>query len=320
MSIRTILLLLLLCSGCANLNRSIVLTEQGNISVYFCPRDNCNSKLVNLIKNSSSSVYCALYDIDLKDVIYALANKSHSIDVKIIIDNDNFNNQIKGEGVRIDNSNQLMHNKFCIFDNKKIFTGSFNPTERGAYKNNNNMLVIYSKYLAENYKKEFDELWQGNFGKGDKVKNPIIYLNNIKIENYFCPEDDCAWHITDVLNSANKSIYFMTFSFTSEKIANSIINKYGKGLDVKGVFEKSQRSKYSQFDRMKDFGLDVKWDNNSYNMHHKVFIIDNKTVITGSFNPTKSANKRNDENILIIHNKEIADKYLREFNLIYDND
>ena len=49
-------------------------------------------------------------------------------------------------------------------------------------------------------------------------------------------------------------------------------------------------------------------------MHHKVFIIDNRTVITGSFNPTKNGDTRNDENILIIHDEKIAGKYLEEFN------
>ena len=48
-------------------------------------------------------------------------------------------------------------------------------------------------------------------------------------------------------------------------------------------------------------------------MHHKVFIIDNETVITGSYNPTKHANEKNDENILVIHGREIAGEYVQEF-------
>jgi len=48
-------------------------------------------------------------------------------------------------------------------------------------------------------------------------------------------------------------------------------------------------------------------------MHHKVFIIDGKTVITGSMNPTGSGNKRNDENMLIIHNEKVVNKFLEEF-------
>ena len=48
-------------------------------------------------------------------------------------------------------------------------------------------------------------------------------------------------------------------------------------------------------------------------MHHKVFIIDNETVVTGSMNPTGNGNSKNDENILIIHDSEIAKQYAEEF-------
>ena len=43
--------------------------------------------------------------------------------------------------------------------------------------------------------------------------------------------------------------------------------------------------------------------------HNKVIIIDNKTVITGSFNFTRSAQKYNAENVLIIHDPKLAEKY-----------
>ena len=45
----------------------------------------------------------------------------------------------------------------------------------------------------------------------------------------------------------------------------------------------------------------------------KVFIIDNRTVITGSMNPTGSGDYKNDENILITRDKEVAEKYVGEF-------
>ena len=88
-----------------------------------------------------------------------------------------------------------------------------------------------------------------------------------------------------------------------------------KDIEIKGIFEKSQGgSKYSQFKRLEDFGMDVIKDSNPYNMHHKVFIIDNRTVITGSFNPTKNGDLRNDENMLIIHDERIAGLFVEEFN------
>ena len=52
-------------------------------------------------------------------------------------------------------------------------------------------------------------------------------------------------------------------------------------------------------------------------LHHKVFIIDEEIVITGSFNPSMNGDTRNDENILIIHDQDIAEKYLQEFGYLW---
>jgi len=285
------------------------------MSVYFCPRDDCEGVLIKVINSSTESVHCAFFDIDLNDLIKVIGKKSHSVDVKLVVDNENYG-EIKGPGVRKDTSSQYSHNKFCVVDGKIVTSGSMNPTANGADKNNNNLLVIYSKYLSKNYEDEFDELWNSEFGEGEKVKYPVIYLNNHEIENYFCPDDGCAEQIIDEIRKAEKSIYFMTFSFTNEEIADAIL--FNDKADIKGLFEKrGSGSKYSQYNRLKDFGLDVRLDRNSYTMHHKVFIIDNRTVITGSMNPTGAGNRKNDENILIIHDKEITKKYVEEFWRLY---
>ena len=284
--------------------------------VYFCPEDDCASHLTEFINSANSYVYCAFYDLRLKNVISALAKKSHSIPVKVVIDGNNNKSQIEGKNVIFDTSRQLSHNKFCVVDDKKVWTGSFNPTERDNEKNNNNVIVIYSKYLAQNYKEEFNELWDKRFGEGQVVEFPVVYINDKKIENYFCPEDSCKDQVIEELLNAKKSIYFMTFSFTDEEIADAILFKNLK--DTRGVFEKTQAaSQYSQYLRLKDFGLNVKTDKNSAFMHHKVFIIDNKTVITGSYNPTGAGNYKNDENVVIIDDENIAKEYLKEFDRVW---
>lgn len=284
--------------------------ENQDLEVYFCPKENCSLHLTEFIGSAEEYVHCAFFDLDLKEIMDELASKSKEIDVKLVIDDNNYDGSIKGSVV-VDTPNQLSHNKFCVVDGKKISTGSFNPTERGAFYNNNNLVIINSEYLAKNFEDEFNELWASNFSKGGNVEFPVIYFNNKMIENYFCPEDNCAEHVIDALNKAEESIYFMTFSFTKEEIADSILFK---DVDVRGVFETTQAgSKYSQLHRLSDFGLDVKKDHNKYNMHHKVFIIDNKTVVTGSFNPTNAGDNKNDENVLIIHDKDVAKRFLEEF-------
>jgi len=314
-----VLILLVGCSNSkitGNVVGDVIPSEKSNgISVYFCPQDDCEQVMIDVIDSASKSVYCALFDIDLRDLIKVLGKKSHSVTVKLVVDDENYG-EIKGPGVRQDTSSQFSHNKFCVVDGKVITTGSMNPTSNGANKNNNNLLVIYSKYLAKNYLDEFDELWDGDFGEGVSVRYPVMYINDVEIENYFCPEDNCAEQIVSELNNAEKSIYFMAFSFTNEDIADAML--FNDKASINGLFEKrGSGSKYSQYNRLKGFGLDVRLDTNSYTMHHKVFIIDNRTVITGSMNPTGAGDHKNDENVLIIHDKSIAKKYVEEFQRLY---
>jgi len=304
-------------TGMAILNPTIsnpttsLVADSGEIQVFFCPRENCNQTLVNFIDSAQESIHCALFDVGLESVKKVLDQKEKEIEVKVIIDN-NYIKKFNRSSVRID-SWSLMHNKFCIIDGKKLSTGSMNPTDNGAFKNNNNLLLINSKVLASNYEAEFQEMWGGTFKKGDKILNPIIDLNGITIKNYFCPEDSCADHIKAELKKAEKSIHFMIFSFTHDGIANILLLKNLDGLDIKGVMEARQISKYSKYEVLKYQGIDVIKDNNKNNMHHKVFIIDNKTVITGSFNPSAGGDTRNDENVLIIHDEKIAQRYVEEF-------
>ncbi|MBW2978432.1 hypothetical protein KY331_06315 [Candidatus Woesearchaeota archaeon] len=299
---------------------SVVKEKNGSIDIYFCPRDNCTGKLIEFIRSAKEYVHCALFDLDLKEVIDVLQEKSDVIDVKLVVDNDYFDDLAELGFVRKDTSSQFSHNKFCVIDGEKISSGSFNPTDRGAHFNNNNFLMITSRFLAKNYEDEFQELWNYSIGKGGNVVYPVIYLDERKIENYFCPEDYCSEHVEEALMDAKDSIYFMTFSFTHNGIANVIALKMQEGVEVKGVFEKrGAGSEYSRYGFLEYQGADVRKDNNSYSMHHKVFIIDNSTVITGSFNPSENADMNNDENVLIIYDKEIAEKYLKEFKYILDN-
>ena len=136
-----ILLVFLLLTSCLSTP-----TEQGNIEVRFCPYDNCEDLFIDTIQDSKE-VRCAFYDIDLENLKDALKNS------QVLVFKDNYDYF----GISVD-SPGLMHNKFCILDKKSIITGSFNPTINGNFKNNNNIIYIESKTLANNYLEEFKEL------------------------------------------------------------------------------------------------------------------------------------------------------------------
>jgi phosphatidylserine/phosphatidylglycerophosphate/cardiolipin synthase-like enzyme len=282
--------------------------DQGSVEVHFCP--DCQNEFNLFLMQAQESIHCALFELNIPSTKAILKERAKLIDVKIIIDN-NYQKKFNTSFTKYD-SWGLMHNKFCILDNKLVSTGSMNPTVNGMKKNNNNLILINSKLIAKNYENEFQEMLNNTFKKGNPTKTPGINLNHTKVFTYFCPEDSCADKVIHELRLAKKSIYFMTFSFTHAGIANTILAKHLQGIRIQGIMEARQISKYSQYHRLVRY-INVTKDKNKNNMHHKVFIIDNQTVITGSFNPSANGDTRNDENLIIIHNKNIAKQYIEEY-------
>jgi hypothetical protein len=297
---RTLLLsplLFFLLSSCITGNVSKeVKEERFDYKIVFCSEKSCFEEIINLI-NSSRIDDCAFYNMN-SQVVAALKNKKS----RIVADG---NSKI-GVSIAKKRLNGLMHNKFCVFDGKTVLTGSFNPTKNK--KSFDNVIIINSSYLAQNYKDEFEELWQGSFGGGKKTRYTKIMMNTTLVENYFCPEDSCAERVKAAIKRADKSIYFMSYAFTLKELAGELLRKKEAGVRVEGVMENT--GKYSVYELLNE--INVKKHGRGL-MHHKVFIIDNRTVITGSFNPTKNGNERNDENMIIVHNAEVAEKYLNEF-------
>ncbi|MBI2575526.1 hypothetical protein HYV82_06600 [Candidatus Woesearchaeota archaeon] len=274
--------------------------------ILFCSETDCLDELASMI-NSSSRVDCALYNFNDRLTDAAMGREARVVT----------SSSYKGEQqfIRKSNGSGLMHNKFCIFNGSTVLTGSFNPSSSG--KDRNNIIVIRSKHLAANYEGEFNELWNCVYGKGEKTESKKFKLNSTLIESYFCPEDGCADKVQAEIESAGSSVYFMAYSFTHRGIANSLIlrsisdSSDKSGVDVRGVIDSS--SDKEVYELLKAQGLNIKIDDKKGVMHHKVFIIDGKTVITGSFNPTYSADEKNDENLLVIHSEEVAARYLEEF-------
>ncbi len=293
--------------------------EEGLLEVYFCPNDPCEQELFERINQSMATIHCAFYNLNLESIMKGLERKSNEgVDVQIIIENDNRKATEKLAFVKYDDRSAYMHNKFCIFDGKEISTGSMKPTTTDVAENKNNLLFITSLSLAKNYEEEFHSMWNGNFGREDNVKFQKILFNNVTIENYFCPEDNCEDHIVEILKEASISIRFMEFSFTSDVLGDILVEK-AKEISVVGIFEKSQKSVFSEYEKLLNASINATIDSSSGLLHHKVFIIDNAVVITGSMNPSKNGNENNDENILIIHSKEIAALYIQEFERVMQN-
>lgn len=135
-----------------------------------------------------------------------------------------------------------------------------------------------------------------------------IAATNIQV--YFSPDGGCTAAITNALAQAKKTILVQAYSFTSATIAGALRDAHRRGVKVTVILDKSQRSeKYSSADFLHNAGVATFIDAKHAIAHSKVMVLDGATVITGSFNFTKAAEEKNAENLLIIQDKELAEKY-----------
>lgn len=126
----------------------------------------------------------------------------------------------------------------------------------------------------------------------------------------FSPEGQCTRHISSAIKGALSSIFVQAYSFTSPQIAQALIDAHERGVDVKILIDKSQRrSKGSQLSFLYKKGIPILIDSPAGLAHNKVMIIDQRYVLTGSFNFTKAAESRNAENVLLLDNPSLAHIY-----------
>lgn len=126
----------------------------------------------------------------------------------------------------------------------------------------------------------------------------------------FTPGGDCTQVIVDQLAAAKREVLVQAYSFTSPPIAQALVSAKRRGVDVRVILDKSQRTeKYSGADFLAHGGVPVLIDAKHAIAHNKVMVIDGVKVITGSFNFTKSAQERNAENLLVLGDKALAARY-----------
>jgi len=151
------------------------------------------------------------------------------------------------------------------------------------------------------------------------LQNQISNLNRqLRILGiYFSPRGGCEDEIIHWIDQANKSIHILIYSFTLDSIGDALIRAHKRGVEVKVVFEEDQITRYSEYQRLKAAGIEVRNDTNPRLMHDKVMIIDGIIVITGSYNYSRSAEEYNNENLIVILSDQVASIYEEEFQKIW---
>jgi phosphatidylserine/phosphatidylglycerophosphate/cardiolipin synthase-like enzyme len=308
--------------------------------------------IISYINMAQNTLDITMYDIlDTSDnevirIMHAINDAyDRGVDIRYITDDtpenvllDSLNPDIQ---ILAGNSEAIMHDKFMIIDRDNVesawvLTGSTNHTINNLRKDYNNIICIQDYQLAQAYNLEFNEMWgsetltpdPGNalFGAYKTDNTPHFFnVGGVDIQLYFSPSDKTTSKIIEVIDAAQESLEFALLVFTENTLGTAVLDAYNRGVDVRGIVDYTDYSG-DEYSYLLSNGVNVLEYENAdgsqwpigATLHHKYAVIDQNTdnavLVTGSHNWSASAESRNDENTLIIHDRNIANMYYQEFN------
>ena len=156
-------------------------------------------------------------------------------------------------------------------------------------------------------------------GVQKQVEHPpesTVPLDNATATVAFSPDGECQALIVSAISGASRQIMVQAYGFTNKEILNALSNAHRRGVDVRIILDKSnETAQYSGATYVSNAGIPVWIDDKVAIAHNKVMIVDGTNIITGSFNFTASAQKRNAENVLYLQNvPQLAATYLADWN------
>lgn len=320
-------------------NFKLLLTDH---STQLIPQKNCSTtickELVSQINNAKTSIDFAIYGYSfVPEVDEAISNaQRRGVKIRMVYDLDSKGNTEYSDSKRLANliknaisdygykpsknsySNIIMHNKFFVFDNETVFTGSANlsPNDMSGF-NSNASIIINSPEIAKIYTIEFEKMYSGKFhnAKQPTTDKKQLIIGSSPISVHFSPQDKITKnYLIPIIKNAQTSILIPTFLITDKWFADELITAHQRGVKIKIILDASSASSpYSQIKTLRNAGIEVKVENFAGKLHSKSIIIDNKIVVIGSMNISKSGQNYNDENVVIITNQQLAQEYTQFF-------
>ena len=300
-----------------------------DLTTKLKPDDKCTSlackEVLNQINSAQESIDIALYGwSNVPEIYNALKNaKSRNVKIRIVYNSstkdyypETSNLVALADKSSTDTPKILMHNKFMIFDNKRVITGSMNfaPTGFSGF-NSNCILFINSVEIAKIFSEEFNQMLNGKFhSEKVRVNHKTVQLGSAKVTPFFSPKDKAIVNaVIPLVNNAKHYIFIPAFIITHEGLSNALIEAKKRNVNIKIIIDATNpAAAKSKIKLLRASGIQVKTENYAGKIHSKSIIIDDKYIIAGSMNFSNSGENRNDENCLIIEDERLA-RYYRGF-------
>lgn len=140
--------------------------QQVKTEAYF---ENIEKQVINDLDKARVSIHVAMAWFTNQRIADKLIEKhNQGLDVKVVTFDDHTNSKcgvnlagIPHKSIR-GTRGGTMHDKFCIVDNQKVITGSYNWSDNAENKNDENAAFLYDNDRASDYSVEFRKLFKDN--------------------------------------------------------------------------------------------------------------------------------------------------------------
>lgn len=141
-------------------------------------------------------------------------------------------------------------------------------------------------------------------------QSAVVVVNSA----HFSPGEDCRRKLLDLCQSARQTLDISVFTIADDRLCAAICAAHVRGVSVRIITDNDKSSDMgSDIEHMIAQGIAVRMDREPHHMHHKFALVDGSTLVNGSFNWTRSASERNQENILVTNEPSLVSAYQREF-------
>jgi phosphatidylserine/phosphatidylglycerophosphate/cardiolipin synthase-like enzyme len=185
--------------------------------------------------------------------------------------------------------------------------------------------AIQAKKISQIIKKTPKPIHIIRKGSLNTSKKQVIIENRTEIKKdiFLTEGKKIRASITSYINNARINIMVAMAFFTDNQIAQALINSKNRGLDVSIIVSDSPQNKeIIELFQTQNCNIKIypEVDNGTISgiMHHKFCIIDNQTLITGSYNYTNNAHRNNKENVIICHTAEAVNDAILSFNELFE--
>jgi len=148
--------------------------------------------------------------------------------------------------------------------------------------------------------------------------HPTEQQQKARTQAHFSPGDAPREAILRLLNTAYKTVDICVFTITDNILRDALIRTSERGVALRVISDNDKSSdRGSDIRFLQHHNISVVTDRTDAHMHHKFAIFDQRTLLTGSYNWTRSAARENHENVVVTDDNRLVSLFINEFNTLW---